>query len=352
MKKRHYPIDFKVINREIDILILARELGLEVKGKTARCINSQAHKNNDKTFSMSFNPRTNKLKCFACNKAWSVLDLYMAVKALDINEAGRKLAGMIGLAGTTGPARPHQSPVEAPKRPQVKPELIGLPGVDDFKIYADLSDFCGGVDSEALAYLTGETRGLTREIIERFKLFSIKDGPEANKYLKGKYTRAELERAGLIFKSGSFVFNKHRLIIPFMNGGQITYLQGRTLDGGKAKYNNLYGPQVPLFNAGILTELKPGERVYITEGVFDAMILEQMGARAVAILGASNFKDYWADLFKGLDVWLFLDNDPAGTRETARIKKLFKDRGQEARARQLPEGVKDITEFYTRGSRH
>lgn len=348
MKSKHYKIDFKVINREIDILNLARSLGLEIKGKTARCIYSSQHKHQDRDFSMKYNARANKFRCFPCGKSWSVIDLYKEIKGITSTyQAGKELGELAGLTIARESVGPITSPVEASKRPQVEPKLVNLPTrTKDFKIYADLMAFCGGVDSKALAYLTGPERGLNKETIERFKLFSIRDGPEANRYLKSKYSLDELKRAGLVYPNGNFVFNQHRLIIPFLDGEQPSYLQGRQIDGGKVKYQNLYGLQVPLFNAEILKTIRPGERVYICEGVFDAIILEQHGRRAVAILGAGNFKDHWTELFKGLDVILALDNDKTGARDTARLKELFQSRGQYIKSKHLPEGIKDITEFF------
>ena len=78
------------------------------------------------------------------------------------------------------------------------------------------------------------------------------------------------------------------------------------------------------------------------------MILEQEGFKAVAILGVNNLKPEMTDLFKGLEVVLCLENDEAGKEATKQVARAFALRGQEVYIKQLPAGIKDITEYFTR----
>jgi DNA primase len=103
---------------------------------------------------------------------------------------------------------------------------------------------------------------------------------------------------------------------------------------------------VPLFNTDTLKDLKAGDKVYICEGVFDAMMLEQQGYKAVAILGVNNFKPEMAELFKGLEVVLCLDNDESGKLGTQTLARVFLFNGQSGKTKTLPDGVKDITEYF------
>ena len=76
------------------------------------------------------------------------------------------------------------------------------------------------------------------------------------------------------------------------------------------------------------------------------MIADQNGKRAVAILGVENFKREMAGQFRGLEVMLCLDNDESGREAVRRIAGIFSLQGQSVKAPQLPEGIKDITEYY------
>jgi twinkle protein len=71
------------------------------------------------------------------------------------------------------------------------------------------------------------------------------------------------------------------------------------------------------------------ETVYLCEGETDAIALidagveEERGTIAVALPSASTFNASWTELFKGKDVILVLDGDPAGENATQRVSKLL-----------------------------
>lgn len=328
---------------------LAKSLRLEIRGRQARCYNGQAHKHNDQHLSLGLDTQRNRYKCFACGEQGSVIDLYKAVKGVELSQAIKELADMVGLTpqsrqtsykGQNKPSYAHKETKNPARATQgAKNELAGAYS----NIYEELLFVCGELDQESKAYLTGATRRLTDDTLNRFLLFSVKDYPATDKHLKGKFSKDELQRAGVIGEKGNLIFYKHKIIIPFLQDGRIIFLQGRRLDQEQPKYLHLKRP-VPLFNIDILSELKKGDKVYICEGVFDAMMLEQNGYKAVGILGVNNFKPDYTDLFKGLDVVLALDNDEAGERGTKELAKMFK--GQGVSNKQLPDGIKDITDYF------
>ena len=243
----------------------------------------------------------------------------------------------------------HHSTIYQPFKPQpTTNEPIGAYSY----IYEGLLKACGGLDTESRDYLTGASRGLTDETISKFLLFSISDYPKINQHLKDRFSKDELQKAGLVSDEGNLIFYKHKVVIPFMQDGRIVYLRGRYLENGnaqtdKAKMLGLKGQTTKrLFNGDILTDLKKGDKVYICEGEFDAMILDQNNYNAVAILGTTNFNAEDIDLFKGLDVILCLDNDEAGQRATQELGKMFLLKGRIVKTKQLPENIKDITEYF------
>lgn len=337
-------IDLEALKRAIPITDLARDLGLQVKGRQARCFNAPMHKRADKTPSLGFDQRTNRFKCFACGASGSIIDLYKEVKGVDVKDAIADLAQMAGMqkSSTGKPENRAKKGVFKPQTPrhQERADNGGLTG-----IYEALRDYCGEPDTQSLAYLTGASRGLTKETITRFGLFSVKDYNATNKFLRGKFSLEQLQGAGLVSEAGNLIFYQHKIIIPFTAGGRIIFLQGRRTDDQHPRYMHLKKP-VPLFNTDTLKDLSTADRVYICEGVFDAMMLEQHGYKAVAILGVNNFKPEMATLFKGLDVVLALDNDDSGRQATQALGRLFMLQGQAVKTKVLPDGVKDITEYF------
>jgi len=323
------------IKDTLDILDVARALGLEIKRKQARCFNGSQHKNNDEHFSLGFYENNTKFKCFTCGVNGSVIDLYMGVKGVDIKEAIKDLSEMAGIdKPATKPVR--KADIEQPH----KTEKVLTRG-----IFEALANYCNGVDDTTLAYLKGDKRGLTEDTIERFKLFSIKDYQKTSEYLKNSYILGELKEVGVFNEKGNLTYYQHKLLIPFYQDDKITFLQARRIDEGHPKYINASLP-VPLFNIDALKKLKTGDAVYICEGVFDAMVLEQNGFNAVAILGVESFKPEWTGLFAGLNVVLCLDNDEAGTGATRKLAEMFYLKGIQVHKKVLPQGVKDVTDYF------
>lgn len=324
-------LDLTRLRAEIPILDLAEKLGLEIRRKQARCFNSQAHAHGDKKPSLGFDTKTNHYKCFACGVSGSPIDLYMAVKGVDFNTAVKRLSeDWLGVGSEYKPL---------PTTPISRP-------ADHSQIYEALKMFCGGVSKEASDYLIGATRGLDKATVAKFNIFAVKDYRQADSYLKKSFDLSSLKQSGLVNDKGNLIFYKHKVIIPFYDKGKIVFLHGRNLDGTHPKYLNLVGIPKPIFNLEKLTKLKVGDRVYICEGVFDAMRLEQEGYNAVGILGVTDFRPEEVDLFKPFEVALVLDNDEAGKSMTQEIVKLFILKGKSVRVKQLPDGIKDITDYF------
>ena len=263
----------------------------------------------------------------------------MAIKGIEFKQAVEELKNMYGIYSpvTSYPKAHKPTNTQEPAREPVNTE-------DNKAIYRLFMDLCNGVDAKAKEYLL--SRGLTEETIGRFKLFSIHDYSELNKSLKETLTPDQLQGAGLTGDKHNLIFYKHTLITPFLDGENIVFMQARRLDNEHPKYLLLKNIPIPLYNSDTLKGMKKGERVFICEGVYDAMIMEQEGKKAVAILGVNNFKPEWIEQFVNFEVVLALDNDEAGKKATDTLAKLFYLKGIKTKTVELPQEAKDITEFY------
>ena len=322
------------LRQSIPIIDLAKRLGLEIRRKQARCFNSQSHAHGDKKPSLGFDTKTNRFKCFACGVSGSVIDLYMAIKGVDFKTAVNELS-----RDSIGKGSFNYQPSD---RPTVRPKTLAG---EYSEVYESLALFCG-LGKEANAYLTGASRGLSPEVIKRFGLFGIGNYSKANQHLKDSFDLETLKKSGIVSDKGNLIFYKHKVVIPFYDNGKIVFLHGRNLDGIHPKYLNLVGIPKPIFNLENLTKLKVGDKIYICEGVFDAMRLSQEGYNTVAILGVTDFRPEEVGLFKPFEVVLALDNDEAGKNMTQEIVNLFILKGKSVRVKQLPDGIKDITDYF------
>ena len=216
-------------------------------------------------------------------------------------------------------------------------------------IYLDVVRFCGPPTGDYLKYLLGNKRRLDSRTISKFKICAVGDWKMVEQELKAKYSLERLREAGVFWPdSDRFLYRGQWILVPFFQGDKIIFLQGRRLDEGSPRYLHLKGLPLPLFNTNTLKDA-PGNNVYICEGVFDAMIMEQWGYKAVAILGVNNFKPEYAELLKEIEVTVGMDNDAAGKQASFKIMDLLNATGRKTMVSllHLPQGIKDLTDYYS-----
>jgi DNA primase len=112
-------------------------------------------------------------------------------------------------------------------------------------------------------------------------------------------------------------------------------------DGIEAKYISVTGSKAGLFNVDCLWNT---DKVVITEGEPDAMLLNQWGYPAVSsTTGAGTFKAEWADMFSGISkIWLMYDNDDAGRKGEMLVHSVLR----RARIVHYPTRIKDCGELF------
>jgi DNA primase len=370
------------IKGRINIIELAKNEGLQLKGQSKRIYKTTCCFHNEKNASLTFYADTNTFNCFACQAHGDAINFYAKRHNLGIKEAVRELAGQLGLQtparglhGANYTLKTHATrlPDDARGAFIVKGTQRGIKTIKEalkgkekqFKIHPDaiyqaLKDFSGELDQESQTYLTSQGRGLTDETIKHFQLFSIKDYKKTKDFLLKRFKLETLQDLVLINrKQNRFLFIKHKIIIPVIEDGKIVAIRGRYFDKGFSdpaifkntfsfgKYNSTAGVANRLFNGDILKTLKKGERVYLCEGEFDTMILHQHGKHAVGVLGVSNYNDETIKRLNDFDLVIAFDNDTQGRKEALKISNLFyKQTGREVIREKLPEGIKDITELF------
>ncbi len=289
-------VDAKALRQRIDIVGLARSLGIEVKNNKVRCIF-----HSEKTASMHFDLRTNRFKCFGCDASGDAIDTVYTRNGQRLQDGCQNLANAYApdLISDCGDHKSINS-----KNKVVKP----MHNNHNSSIYKKMRLLCGNLDSKSIGYLTGPERGLSASTISRFGIFSIKDFAQYNKVtylLKNEFGLKKIKESGIYSFYRFAVENIPFVLVPFMSGNRIEYLWARRTDGISAyKTLNLKGRAVPMFNVNRLKKVKPNSRLYLCEGVFDAMIAEQYGDPAVAILGVANYNPALLDALKDYDLCL------------------------------------------------
>lgn len=131
---------------------------------------------------------------------------------------------------------------------------------------------------------------------------------------------------------GTFLFNKYRRSPLSEDGPKYTYDKGGKL--------TLYGAD----------KIHNEDSVLICEGEMDALVAWSANVPAVSGTGgAMSFSAEWVEMFKGKDVTLCFDNDPAGGEGMAKAFDLFPMGSVKVLFIPDKPGVKDISDYVSQG---
>jgi len=312
------------IKSRITIIEMAESESLRLKKHSNRIYKSLCCFHDETKPSLTFYTDTDTFICFGCGKSGDVINFYALRYGLSNEEAIKQLADRTGVELT-------RKGLESPKRAGTKKTQLKL---NPDRVYRALKEFCGELDPESRAYLTGQSRGLTDDTIKQFSIFSIKDYKKAREFLINKFSLEGLRELVLFDSKNRFLFSKHKIIIPIIENGKITALRGRYFYKGQTdpefykhfflgKYQSTAGVADKLFNVDILKTLEKGDRVYLCEGEFDTMILQQHGHNAVGLLGVGNYSDETIKRLNDFDLMVAFDDDERGRKEAEKISNIF-----------------------------
>ena len=308
--------------KKIPITDIARALGIEVRGSKAMCFNG--HDKN--TPSLTFYEASNSWKCFgSCDQGGDNIELVMRVLGIDFKAAIKWFEGY----GIYQPKINQFQP--SPKKIDKVAPITGRARQSgpDVELLEWFISRCGNVsDPRGVSYL--KEHGITTNTANQYLIKELMNPQRAKDSLIKKWGVERALNSGLINKNkhGSYylVWFKYSILFPFIEGGRVTYIQGRLFEA-KAKYINPKKIAKPLYNKDKLSSLSVGETIHICEGVPDALALESCGHNATAVLGATSFKDEWATLYKGLKVVIAPDGDKGGKTFFKKVKSILNSHG-------------------------
>lgn len=242
--------------------------------KPFSCLNPE---HPDRHPSMSFNPHNNTVHCFSCGVTYDLFDLIGMDYHLDgFEEKLQKGCELFHL--------PYCPPAAAPAAARRAAEPAAADETGDFT--AQIEEM--RAHSEGLAYFV--ERGIPEELCKANNLFTY-DG---------------------------------RAYLPVYEGGRcVSYCARALQEETQPRYRNSTGP-MGIWGAGMLLE-EPSGVVFVCEGIFDALSVEALGYRAVALCGASNvqkFVRFCEEHIERLGGVRFLaagDGDEAGRRMNAAL---------------------------------
>lgn len=236
--------------------------------------------------------------------------------------------------------------------------LTEVVGISESEAYAELCNRAG-VEVEGNEYMTekaqknalpaGTDNAQTIKSINHTDIVQWHEQTLKNKDYK-KIIQQQVMKRGITAES----ITKHqisvhkendglRVIIPiFFNGEAQSYTARRTDDSQKGKYRKALGGYY--LNMDYLKQ-EHDEPIFLTEGEFDAIVLEQMGFKAIALGTAKNAKPFMQSLTaypkaKDIQFISMMDNDDTGQQ----IATLLKEYDVPAGTVEQP--YKDVNEWY------
>ena len=289
--------------RDLPIEGVAERLGLRVVRHKCLC---PFH--NDHTPSMSFKVNKNTFRCFVCGASGGTIDLVMKYLNKDFVEACRWLADEHGVILE-----------ERGKWKEERDMSGGTAKAFDASRYERFFER-PWLNDEARRFLYEERR-IDPRVVRWCRLTSWKDR-QGVPWLQTPYYDRE---------------------------GRLVGVQNRNLvKGATPRFRFPSGSQCGIYNLPVLNLLKPGDRLYITEGCSDCWAMLSAGHKAVAIPSATLLTHRDAQQLSvlssqfSIEYHMFPDRDAPGERLFLQLQKVLPSLVHH----QLPPGCKDFGEYY------
>lgn len=342
--------------RELDILQVADLLGMGLRNKRALCIHHDDHHP-----SLAFNVKKNTCHCYSCGFSADTIGLVRERLNLGFSEACHWLADhfdvYIGDDRYGNSARYIEKSADKKLLTASDRRLASLrahfaethvshgyvaPSSVDVEFYQQM--FRQMHLSESGRRFLFEERLLSSEALKVCQIVST-------------------EQSVCMARVGRGVFDGPSLIFPYFDQeGRLVSVQSRYLgkpksesssDMDKVSFDEVKPKEIPrfkfapgshrmIYGLDRLKDCPPDEPLLITEGPSDCWTALTLGIHAIAIPSATLFDRRFQGLLAGRNLHIFPDQDEAGLSLYFELKKALPSLVYH----QLPEGCKDLSEYY------
>lgn len=342
--------------RELDILQVADLLGMGLRNKRALCIHHDDHHP-----SLAFNVKKNTCHCYSCGFSADTIALVRERLNLGFSEACRWLADhfdvYIGDEKYGNSARYTEKSADKKLLTASDRRMASLRAH-----FAETHVSHGHVAPSSVDVEFYQQMFRQMHLSESGQRFLFEDrllSPEALKVCQIVST----EQSVCMARVGCGVFDGPSLIFPYFDQeGRLVSVQSRYLgkkrpessfDMNKASLDEAKPKEIPrfkfapgshrmIYGLDRLKDYPPDEPLLITEGPSDCWTALTLGIHAIAIPSATLFDRRFQGLLAGRNLHIFPDQDEAGLSLYFELKKALPSLVYH----QLPEGCKDLSEYY------
>ena len=342
--------------RELDILQVADLLGMGLRNKRALCIHHDDHHP-----SLAFNVRKNTCHCYSCGFSADTIALVRERLNLGFSEACRWLADHFDVYIADEHRDTHRKDVK-------KAVTASDRRMASLRAHFAETHVSHGHPSSAYVAPSSVDVEFYQQMFRQMHLsesgrrFLFEErllSPEALKVCHIVST----EQSVCMARVGCGVFDGPSLIFPYFDQeGRLVSVQSRYLgkkrtessfDMNKVSLDGVMPKEIPrfkfapgshrmIYGLDRLKDYPPGEPLLITEGPSDCWTALTLGIHAIAIPSATLFDRRFQGLLAGRNLHVFPDQDEAGLSLFFELKKALPSLVYH----QLPEGCKDLSEYY------
>lgn len=325
----------KIINDNLNFFLEKLYDVTTTKGNF-RCI-SGYHADNDPSMSIYLDREgKSHAKCFACNAHYDSIDLIARKHNLNVSnkddfkkaiEIGCEMLG-IKLDSYTPSAQydfknfadhhPASTPTDTKVNTSVYPakdEKFPVEPCSNFNSEVELAH--NNLMNNKDAFKHFSDRGLTLDTIKKYKLGYA---PKGARDLLTEYPALVKKMPSASYPYVLPVINRIGIVnylvfeIAFRNGTSPKYIKPSNIDG-------------LIFNERYLYQ-RVTEPVFVTEGIYDALSVEEVGYKAIALMGVGYRRLLqFCKSFRHYTLILSLDNDEAGTETIKKLSEELKNIG-------------------------
>ena len=342
--------------RELDILQVADLLGMGLRNKRALCIHHDDHHP-----SLAFNVKKNTCHCYSCGFSADTIGLVRERLNLGFSEACRWLADHFDVYIADEHRDTHRKDVKkAVTASERRMASLRAHFAETHVSHGHPSSAYVAPSSVDVEFYQQMFRQMhLSESGRRFLFEERLLSPEALKVCQIVST----EQSVCMARVGRGVFDGPSLIFPYFDQeGRLVSVQSRYLgkkrpessfDMNKVSLDEAKPKEIPrfkfapgshrmIYGLDRLKDYPPGEPLLITEGPSDCWTALTLGFHAIAIPSATLFDRSFQGLLAGRNLHIFPDQDEAGLSLYFELKKALPSLVYH----QLPEGCKDLSEYY------
>lgn len=342
--------------RELDILQVADLLGMGLRNKRALCIHHDDHHP-----SLAFNVKKNTCHCYSCGFSADTIALVRERLNLGFSEACRWLADRFDVYIADEHRDIHRKDVKkAVTESDRRMASLRAHFAETHVSHGHPSSAYVAQASVDVEFYQQMFRQMhLSESGQRFLFEERLLSPEELKVCQIVST----EQSVCMARVGCGVFDGPSLIFPYFDQeGRLVSVQSRYLgkkspessfDMNKVSLDEAKPKEIPrfkfapgshrmIYGLDRLKDYPPGEPLLITEGPSDCWTALTLGFHAIAIPSATLFDRRFQGLLAGRNLHIFPDQDEAGLSLYFELKKALPSLVYH----QLPEGCKDLSEYY------